>query len=107
MPPAHRTFLARLVSGPSVRAAVLELTASQHSGGGGLAEAYDATLVELERFRAAHRGFAERYISVFSRAEVGTGGSDFLPALASYRQTTAAARVSGNKSSGCPLQHDT
>ncbi|MEW5320505.1 MAG: hypothetical protein WDW38_011573 [Sanguina aurantia] len=72
------------------------------SGGGGatggaLRGAYNGAVGELERFRAQHRAFAYSYIAKFSKAAVGgdkgTGGSDFMPALQGYRETTAGHRL--------------
>jgi hypothetical protein len=36
---------------------------------------------------------------------VGTGGSDFVPALSAYKDATAAHKLAGSSSSsrGCPL----
>lgn len=67
---------------------------------GGLVEAYNEAVFELERFRAQHRGFANSYIAQWSKKEVGTGGSDFMPALSSYKEATAAHRLPAQ---GCPL----
>jgi len=33
------------------------------------------------------------YIAQWSKKEVGTGGSDFMPALTAYKVTTAAHRL--------------
>jgi indoleamine 2,3-dioxygenase len=50
---------------------------------------------ELRKFRSQHRAFAHSYIARFAQQEqaTGTGGSDFMPALAAYRDTTGRARV--------------
>ncbi len=47
-------------------------------------------MAELERFRSQHKAFAFNYIAKHSKrqGEVGTGGSDFMPALAGYRDAT-------------------
>ncbi|KAF6259979.1 hypothetical protein COO60DRAFT_937829 [Scenedesmus sp. NREL 46B-D3] len=134
MPPSHRAFLVQLEHGPSVRQAVQALgqtmpssTASRNSdtpssssssssaASSSLIEVYDAAVVELERFRSQHRAFAITYIAQWSRKEakeVGTGGSDFVPALSAYKDATAAHRLgesstsssSGSGSSrGCPF----
>jgi indoleamine 2,3-dioxygenase len=64
--------------------------------------AYNECVHELERFRSQHKAFAFNYISKHSRkaaagaaaaAETGTGGSDFMPALAGYRDTTSQHRL--------------
>jgi indoleamine 2,3-dioxygenase len=43
------------------------------------------------------RAFAAAYIASFAKKEAGgekgTGGSDFMPALAGFRNTTAAHRL--------------
>ena len=53
---------------------------------------------ELERFRSQHKAFAFNYIAKHSKkaaagagaeTEKGTGGSDFMPALAGYRDATS------------------
>lgn len=116
MPPSHRAFLAELEAGPSARSAIHDLTgtlgsSSSSSGsesastsssldmssggsGGGLVDAYNEAMYELERFRAQHRGFAQQYIAKFAKKETtGTGGSDFMPALTGYKQTTAASKL--------------
>jgi indoleamine 2,3-dioxygenase len=115
MPPAHRRFLAALEARRgAVRNAVVRLSARRRGSGGGggggggsggpssssLVEAYDEALLQLERFRSQHRGFAKSYISEPSRRRAageeereGTGGSDFVPALTQWRDTTAAARL--------------
>lgn len=90
MPAAHRAFLAELEAGPSVREAAMELSARKS-----LMSAYDEAVHELEWFRAQHRGFAATYIAQWAKADAtGTGGSDFMPALTGYKQTTAAHRLS-------------
>ena len=119
MPPAHRAMLHQLEAGPSVRMAVEELSAALKppssrensltdnvsvgsvangsSSGlcqGSLVDAYDAAVHELEKFRAQHRGFAQQYIAQWSKKEVGTGGSDFMPALTAYKKTTAEHKLS-------------
>jgi indoleamine 2,3-dioxygenase len=48
---------------------------------------------QLERFRAQHKGFAQRYIARWTKEAAGTGGSDFMPALHGYQQTTAASKL--------------
>lgn len=124
MPPSHRAFLAQLRAGHSVRDTVLSMTQQQQqqsrdsvlSGGssssvqrtttGGnasLLETYNAAIHELEKFRAQHRGFANSYIAQWSKKEVGTGGSDFMPALTGYKDATAAHVLSGKAKGGCPL----
>lgn len=95
MPPSHRAFLAELEAGPSVRAAVDDLsTQSSSSSNGSLVEAYNEAVHQLERFRAQHRSFAQQYIAQWSRKDTtGTGGSDFMPALTGFKKTTASFKM--------------
>jgi indoleamine 2,3-dioxygenase len=112
MPLSHRAFLSQLEAGPCVREAVLELSGrsssrtpgslaprSQPAAATALAEAYDDAVRELEAFRGQHRGFAAKFIAQWSSKDkggsegTGTGGSDFMPALSAYKQTTAAHRL--------------
>ncbi|GIL76253.1 hypothetical protein Vretifemale_5731 [Volvox reticuliferus] len=88
MPPAHRAFLRRLAtanSGPTnVRSYVQRVATAE------LRDAYNAAVEELERFRSQHRAFAHSYIAKWARKETtGTGGSDFMPALTGYKDTTS------------------
>uniref|UniRef100_A0A383VPZ4 Indoleamine 2,3-dioxygenase n=1 Tax=Tetradesmus obliquus TaxID=3088 RepID=A0A383VPZ4_TETOB len=123
MPPSHRAFLHQLEQEPSVRDAVQALAqtttsssssnnnssgSNKSSSSSSLVEAYDAAIAELERFRSQHRAFAIAYIAQWSKKEakeVGTGGSDFVPALSAYKDATAAHKLAGSSSSsrGCPL----
>jgi len=99
MPPSHRAFLADLEAGPSVRAAVDDLSSSSSSSSdsstnGSLVEAYNEAVHQLERFRAQHRGFAQQYIAQWSKKDTtGTGGSDFMPALTGFKKTTASFKM--------------
>lgn len=56
-----------------------------------LRDDYNEAVTELEKFRAQHKAFAFSYIAKQARreGEVGTGGSDFMPALAGYQEATA------------------
>ncbi|MEW5300281.1 MAG: hypothetical protein WDW36_003222 [Sanguina aurantia] len=99
MPPTHRAFIAA-VAGPHAVSARGHTAWSAVVGarrGGALRGAYNGAVGELERFRAQHRAFAYSYIAKFSKAAVGgdkgTGGSDFMPALQGYRETTAGHRL--------------
>jgi indoleamine 2,3-dioxygenase len=59
-----------------------------------LVEAYDEAVYQLEQFRGQHRGFAAKYIAQWSKKETtGTGGSDFMPALTGFKQTTATYKL--------------
>jgi indoleamine 2,3-dioxygenase len=83
MPPAHRRFIAALERGPTLRAAALADPS--------LRGAYNEAVTQLEAFRAQHKAFAFNYIARHAQREqeVGTGGSDFMPALAGYQRGTA------------------
>jgi indoleamine 2,3-dioxygenase len=91
MPREHRCFLAEREAAPSLRASVVA------AGPGALQSAYDEAVAELTAFRGKHRAFAASYIAQHARkgaaAEKGTGGSDFMPALAGYQRTTADAQL--------------
>jgi len=100
MPPPHRGFIERLEAANAAAAAQGAPTVRGRAaaGGGGnsgrrLTEAYNAVVTELEAFRSQHRSFAAQYIANFSKKETGTGGSDFMPALAGFRRTTAVHRL--------------
>lgn len=57
--------------------------------------AYNECVHELEKFRSQHKAFAFNYIAKHSQRadETGTGGSDFMPALAGYRDATSQHRL--------------
>ncbi|PNW70203.1 hypothetical protein CHLRE_17g710200v5 [Chlamydomonas reinhardtii] len=104
MPPPHRAFLAALAAansntgtgtgtagsgqpaGANVRTYVL---GAGGGAGGELRDAYNEAVAEMEKFRSQHKAFAYNYIAKWAKRETtGTGGSDFMPALAGYRDTT-------------------
>jgi hypothetical protein len=63
-----------------------------------LRHAYNDAVEELSRFRAMHREFAAAYISAHSSGGgaaggKGTGGTDYVPALAGYHRATDAAKL--------------
>lgn len=118
MPAPHVAFLERLEGlQPSVRELVLQQQSAAGKGSG-LVEAYDAAVAALAQFRARHLVYAERYIkrpaqqqqrqwrqqraspetsqgrdegaAVDAAAEVGTGGSDFVPYLEKHHHETKA-----------------
>ncbi|GLC50524.1 hypothetical protein PLESTB_000389300 [Pleodorina starrii] len=74
------------------------LAGNRGSGGGGeLLDAYNTAIQEMERFRSQHRAFAASYIAKWARRETtGTGGSDFMPALSGYRDTTGRHVLGGS-----------
>jgi indoleamine 2,3-dioxygenase len=72
--------------------------------------AYNECVHELERFRSQHKAFAFNYVAKHNKkaaavagaaaaggagaaTETGTGGSDFMPALAGYRDATSQHRL--------------
>jgi len=81
MPREHRAA----VAGVGARS---ELRQFSEERGGDVRSSYNECVDQLERFRTQHRGFAHKYIAQFSAAERGTGGSDFMPALAGYAERT-------------------
>jgi indoleamine 2,3-dioxygenase len=87
MPPAHRAFVRDLRG----RGNGLRSLCTQRDRG--MREAYNETVNELEKFRRMHKGFASKYIAVFSSKDKGTGGSDFMPALSAYQKTTGSAQI--------------
>ncbi|KAI8467659.1 MAG: hypothetical protein J3K34DRAFT_523547 [Monoraphidium minutum] len=109
MPPHHRAFIVRLEAanaaaaaqaGPGgATAAPRTVRGAATAGPAALREAYNEVVGELEAFRKQHRAFAAAYIANFAKREAGaaaqkgTGGSDFMPALAGFARTTAAHRL--------------
>nr|ARO50091.1 indoleamine 2,3-dioxygenase [Yamagishiella unicocca] len=91
MPPPHRAFLARLAAANGGASNVRSYVMSHGGGAGGeLRDAYNAAVEEMEKFRSQHKAFAFNYIAKWAKREAtGTGGSDFMPALAGYRDTTS------------------
>jgi len=89
MPPAHRRFLSQLRAAPPGPSGGVRGLCS--SSGGELRDAYNDAVTEMEKFRSQHKAFAFSYIAKLNQKETqGTGGSDFMPALAGYCATTAA-----------------
>lgn len=80
MPPAHRAFISKLESGPTPRLMT--------GGEPRLAEAYNAAINELEKFRSYHRAYAYKYIAKFAKEAKGTGGLNIMQDLTGYRNTT-------------------
>lgn len=72
-----------LQAGPSVRALIATRPSPQ------LHDTYNECLKALLQFRNQHKQFAYAYIAQHSAEERGTGGSDFMPALAGYVKTTS------------------
>jgi indoleamine 2,3-dioxygenase len=90
MPREQRAFLAACEAAPPLRAA------AQAAGPGALRDAYDEAVAGLSAFRTQHRNFAAAFIAKHSpraEQEKGTGGSDFMPALAGYQRHTARAKL--------------
>lgn len=90
---AHLLFTIALVccpaqAGPSLRS--IAMSRPELHG------PYNAALQQLKRFRSQHKAFATAYIAAQAKKggdEKGTGGSDFVPALAAYRDTTARFQI--------------
>jgi indoleamine 2,3-dioxygenase len=95
MPPEHRAFRDQLEEGMGIR----EYVAGKRDERSDLAEAYDACLQWLGRFRAIHLDFADRYIHRQAKAsannptDVGTGGTPFMHYLEKHRAETLRHRV--------------
>jgi indoleamine 2,3-dioxygenase len=97
---APRQHRAWLDAGDAPRSCCAELlrAAALRARSVTLRHAYNDAVEELSRFRAMHREFAAAYISAHSSAGgaaggKGTGGTDFVPALAGYHRATDAARL--------------
>jgi indoleamine 2,3-dioxygenase len=95
MPPAHRSFIAAIESGPAVRNYVI----ARHGQIPALRENYNAAVEGLERFRSTHLEYAHSYIIKQSRGgsrnpnSVGTGGTPFGPYLKKHRDETAQGKI--------------
>ena len=90
MPREHRALVTRCEAAPQLRAAAAA------AGPGATRDAYDDALAALAAFRNGHRAFAAEYIATHARREAaqrGTGGSDFMPALAGYERHTRDATL--------------
>lgn len=89
MPPAHRAFVEEIERASQVRARAAQ-------GGAALAEAYNAALGQLERFREAHMQLAHDYIirpSGVAADATGTGGTALRTFLAGAHATTTQAKL--------------
>jgi indoleamine 2,3-dioxygenase len=95
MPPTHRKFIEAVEAGPSVRAYVQRL-AKAHPA---LRDAYNAAVEGVEVFRSTHLTYARNYIMKQSQrgthnpADIGTGGTPFMPYLKKHRDETARHRI--------------
>jgi indoleamine 2,3-dioxygenase len=95
MPPEHRKFIAAVEAGPSVRGYV-QRRAKEHPA---LRDAYNAAVEGVEVFRSTHLTYARNYIMKQSQrgthnpADVGTGGTPFMPYLKKHRDETARHRI--------------
>jgi indoleamine 2,3-dioxygenase len=104
MPPRHRAFVEAIEQGPSIREHVLSRRETCPS----LAEAYDACVEWVERFRSKHLEYASLYIhcqserSAANPTEFGTGGTPFIPYLRKHRDETALHRVAAKPATGGP-----
>jgi len=95
MPPRHRSFIAAIEQGPSLRRYVL----SHRSENLSLCDAYNDCIHWLSLFRSTHLDYAETYIQKQSQqgshnpVEVGTGGTPFVPYLKKHIDETARHRI--------------
>jgi len=91
MPPAHRTFIESVEQGSSIRQFVVANKSRRSS----LRDVYNACVLWLERFRSVHLEYAKNYIQKQSQrgtrnpADVGTGGTPFIPYLRKHRDETS------------------
>jgi indoleamine 2,3-dioxygenase len=91
MPPKHRAFIEAIERGPSIRQAVLERRQDK-----ALRDAYNDCIHKLELFRSKHLDYAISYVQRQARdmptnpADVGTGGTPFIPYLKKHRDETSA-----------------
>lgn len=91
MPLKHRTFIAAVEQGPSLRQYVLEHSQARAS----LRESYNSCVEWIGRFRSKHLEYAAFYIQNQSQrnatnpTDVGTGGTPFMPYLKKHRDETA------------------
>ena len=95
MPPAHRTFIETIEQGPSIRQYVIERKLTRPSA----RDLYNRCIDWLERFRSLHLEYAQNYIQkqserdVNNPADVGTGGTPFIPYLTKHRDETKSHRI--------------
>ena len=91
MPREHRALIARCEAATSLRAAAAA------AGPGATRDSYDEAVAALASFRNGHRAFAAEYIAAHARRDAvplrGTGGTDFVPALAGYERHTRDAAL--------------
>lgn len=90
MPPRHRRFVADLERLPSVRDRITANGWDQPA----LLDAYNDTIMLLDRFRRIHLEYSVRYIKQQAPPEsaaTGTGGTDFVPLLTGARKATRDA----------------
>jgi indoleamine 2,3-dioxygenase len=95
MPPKHRIFIETVEAGPSLRNYVLRHRDAHPC----LRNAYNAAVDGIELFRSTHLEYARNYIVKQSRggkrnpADVGTGGTPFVPYLKKHRAETGQHRI--------------
>ncbi len=89
MPIGHRQFVEDVERLSKVRALCI-------ASGGAAAQAYDAAVSEVDKFRRMHMGLAMDYINTPSgkaSGALGTGGTDFTDFLRDARMTTVRAKI--------------
>ena len=90
MPPEHRSFVEDVENGPSIRKHVLE----EGDRYPALRVEYNKCIKGLARFRSKHLEYAALYIQqqsqsgVHNPADLGTGGTPFMPYLKKHRDET-------------------
>ena len=95
MPPKHRAFIKTVEAGPSVRDYVLRHRDLHPC----LRDSYNAAVDGIELFRSTHLEYARNYIVKQSQggkrnpADVGTGGTPFVPYLKKHRAETGQHRI--------------
>jgi indoleamine 2,3-dioxygenase len=95
MPPKHRAFIEAVEAGPSVRNYVLRYREARPC----LRDAYNAAVDGIELFRSTHLEYARNYIVKQSQggkrnpADVGTGGTPFVPYLKKHRAETGQHKI--------------
>jgi indoleamine 2,3-dioxygenase len=95
MPPKHRAFIETVEAGPSVRNYVLRHREARPC----LRDGYNAAVDGIELFRSTHLEYARNYIAKQSHggkrnpADVGTGGTPFVPYLKKHRAETGQHKI--------------
>ena len=97
MPPMHRALIETIEQGPSIRQVVCDHAHQQPA----LREAYNRCVNGIKVFRSKHLGYTSRYIirqgqkdlPTTNSADIGTGGTPFLPYLKKHHDETAEHHI--------------